>query len=137
MPHDTQTWSALVVDDESENLAIASADLALHGITPYVAQTGKQALALMNVVRPTFILLDLDMPMVTGWEVVQEIRNHARWANTPVIALTNLAFSDNPLGCFEEKLTQGGFDGFIGKPFEVGELVSQVQAILDKQNVRA
>ena len=128
--HDSQHWTALVIDDEAENLAVASVDLNQAGITTYVAQTGKHGLALLTATHPTFVLLDLNMPTMTGWEVVQAIRHNRAVGHTPVIALTNLAVRDNPLPGMEEKLARGGFDGYIGKPFNIGELLEQIEAVM-------
>ena len=128
--HHSQNWTALVIDDEAENLAMASADLTQAGITTYVAQTGKQGLALLTATQPTFVLLDLNMPRMTGWEVVQAIRHNRVVGHTPVIALTNLAVRDDPLAGFAEKLAGGGFDGYIGKPFNIGELMEQIEAVM-------
>jgi CheY-like chemotaxis protein len=128
--HSAHHWTALIIDDEAENLAVASADLTQAGITTYVAQTGKHGLALLTATQPTFVLLDLNMPSMTGWEVVQAIRRNHAVRHTPVIALTNLAVRDNPLPGFAEKLTGGGFDGYIGKPFNIGELLEQIKAVM-------
>ena len=126
----SRQWTALVIDDEAENLSIASVELAQAGITTYVAQTGKHGLAILTTTHPTFVLVDLNMPTMTGWEVVQAIRRHHSVGHTPVIALTNLVVRDDPLPGFEEKLASGGFDGYIGKPFDIGELLEQIEAVM-------
>lgn len=116
--NDISSWRILIVDDEPDNLKLASEFLAFSGATVTTAETGTQALALVAEAKPTVILLDLSMPGVDGWEVQRQLRQQPALDRVPIIALTALAMPED-----RARAETAGFDGYITKPFRVGSLV--------------
>lgn len=120
-----ESWNILVVDDDEDNLSIASDTLGLFGITVHTAENGEAGLDAIYDIRPTFVLLDLSMPVKDGWETLIEIRQNPEYADMPVIALTAHAMIGD-----KERAMEAGFDGYITKPFNIGTVLNEIKTCL-------
>lgn len=122
----------LAVDDESDVLLIIKTALISEGYAVTTASNGPDALALAQEQRPDLIVLDMMMPEMSGFEVLQELRSREETHSVPVIMLTGV--SD------KSKIRQAidsGIDYYIVKPFEFHDLISKVRvAISDAENSR-
>ena len=105
-------WVVLIVDDEPDNLTVPKEVLSFYGAQVHTAEDGVEALQLLETITPTFILLDLSMPKMDGWETIKHIRADPRTSHIPVIALTAHAMSGD-----KERVEAAGFSGYIAKPF--------------------
>ena len=105
-------WTVLIVDDEPDNLTVPKEVLSFYGATVHTAEDGVEALQLLETITPTFILLDLSMPKMDGWETIKHIRADPKTAHIPIIALTAHAMSGD-----KERVEAAGFSGYIAKPF--------------------
>ncbi len=119
----------LVADDESSIREIAGELLTSAGYDVLEAEDGKQALALARKEQPVLILLDLVMPEMSGYDVLQEIRKDPRLRNTPILILSVLVSGVDTDVYFHEL----DVDGFIDKADFVISLVPRVHEILSKQ----
>lgn len=128
---DTSAWRVLIVDDEPDNLKLASEFLAFSGATVATAETGAQTLALVDEFEPTIILLDLSMPGMDGWEVQRQLRTRAELNTVPIIALTALAMPEDM-----DRAKKAGFDGYITKPFRVGSLLRDLTTCITEFSAR-
>jgi two-component system, cell cycle response regulator DivK len=111
---DTQNvanWKVLVVDDEPDSLTVVTLVLKFHGATVYSAKNGKEALDLVEQVTPTFILSDLSMPEMDGWEMLHNLQSNVRTKDIPVIALTAHAMKGD-----RERAVSVGFHYYLTKP---------------------
>jgi len=122
---DPRQWIVLIVDDQVDNLEIAKAVLSFRGAKVYSAKNGEAGLEVLRSIRPTFILMDLSMPKMDGWEMLRQVRANPEFSDLPVIALTAHAMDGD-----KERVLRAGFDGYIAKPFEVMALPQQIQRIL-------
>jgi two-component system, cell cycle response regulator DivK len=120
-------WTVLVVDDEPDSLFVAARWLKLAGATVLSAENGKDGLELARLMQPRFILTDLTMPVMDGWEFQYELRRDPGTQSIPVIALTAHAMS----GIREQVLTAGFFD-HIPKPLSPTKFLEQVLGILER-----
>jgi DNA-binding response OmpR family regulator len=120
------TWIALIVDDERDNLELASMGLKLQGATTHTAVNGREALALVETITPTFVLLDIDMPAMDGYEVVKIMRENPRLNQAPIIAMTAKIDGDEGEIFFIKR----GFDGLLVKPFSIRSLAEDIKVIL-------
>lgn len=127
-------WTVLVVDDEPDNLGVPRKVLTFYGAAVHTAENGMEglrALAKMTggepagLPTPTFILLDLSMPVMDGWAMLREIRANPRTKDLPVIALTAHAMEAD-----RERALAAGFDGYITKPFRLDTLLRDIMACL-------
>jgi two-component system, cell cycle response regulator DivK len=112
----------LIVDDDERNLKLARDVLRAAGLRTLEAETGAEALALAAERRPDVVLLDLRLPDMDGTEVARELRDGARTAGIPVVALTSLSLRGD-----EEWLVAAGFAGYLGKPIRIGAFPEQVR----------
>jgi two-component system response regulator RegX3 len=112
----------IVIDDERSVLEVVRAYLEQDGYLVYVADNGKDGLALAERMRPALVVLDLMLPDVPGEKVCRQIRSRS---DVPVLMLTAKAS--------EEERVEGlllGADDYLVKPFSPRELVARVRAIL-------
>jgi two-component system, OmpR family, KDP operon response regulator KdpE len=112
----------MVVDDEPSILRLVRAKLQADGYAVVTAESGAQALELLDDQRPELIVLDVMMPAMDGFEALRRIRTAH---DTPVILLTARAGDADKL-----RGLQGGADDYVTKPFNPDELSARVAAVL-------
>jgi CheY-like chemotaxis protein len=117
---DMKTWVVVLVDDEPDNLSVASMLLTFQGATVHTAIDGVNALQVLESVLPTFMLLDLSMPEMNGWELFAKLREDSKYSQVPIIALTAHAMSGE-----RQKVLEAGFDGYIAKPFRISTFLEK------------
>jgi DNA-binding response OmpR family regulator len=112
----------LVVDDDPNALDIVRTFLESRGYRVATAHDGKEALALLESVGPSLVLLDVMMPGMDGWEVARVIKNHPKFGDTRVVMLTARSdFTDKHEGL------RAGADDYIVKPIQLRELGERVE----------
>lgn len=115
----------LVVDDEPDILSVLVYHLSREGYRVTTAVNGQGALTAAAAERPDLIILDLMLPGMDGYEVLQRLRNSDRTAAIPVILLTARREEEERVKGFEV-----GADDYITKPFSARELTLRVEALL-------
>lgn len=118
---DVAGWVVLVVDDEPDNLAVARKVLEFGGAEVHTAANGLEGLQALETITPSFILLDLSMPEMDGWEMLTRLRASERTLQIPVVALTAHAMAGD-----RERVMEAGFDGYIAKPFRLSTFMSEI-----------
>jgi DNA-binding response OmpR family regulator len=112
----------LIVEDDKKTASLVAMYLEKEGFQTVIAHDGKQALELARAHRPTFVILDLMLPLLDGWEVCRQLRHDS---DVPILMLTAREDEvDRVSG-----LTLGA-DDYVVKPFSPRELVARVKAIL-------
>lgn len=115
----------LVVDDEPDILSVLVYHLSRKGYRVTTAVNGHGALATAEAERPDLIILDLMLPGMDGYEVLQRLRLDERTSSIPVILLTARTDEEERVRGFEV-----GGDDYITKPFSARELTLRVEALL-------
>jgi two-component system OmpR family response regulator len=115
----------LVVDDEPSITDLVTMALHIHGATVEVAHTGTEALRAVQEFRPHLIVLDVMLPDLDGFTVLERMGRERRTADIPVLFLTARGDLDDRL----RGLALGG-DDYMTKPFSVEELLLRIDAIL-------
>ena len=115
----------LVVDDEPDILSVLVYHLSREGYRVTTAVNGPGALTTANAERPDLIILDLMLPGMDGYEVLQRLRSQQRTEAIPVILLTARREEEERVRGFEV-----GADDYITKPFSARELTLRVEALL-------
>lgn len=123
--HEIASWRMLIVDDEPDNLRLASEFLAYSGATVETTESGAKSLELVDVFKPNVIVLDLSMPVIDGWEVQRQLRARPDLNHIPIIALTAMAMPEDAA-----RAQAAGFDGYITKPFRVSSLLRELMACM-------
>jgi two-component system cell cycle response regulator DivK len=123
--HEITSWRMLIVDDEPDNLRLASEFLAYSGATVETTESGAKLLELVDVFKPNVIVLDLSMPVIDGWEIQQQLRARPELNHIPIIALTAMAMPEDAA-----RAKAAGFDGYITKPFRVSSLLRDLRSCM-------
>jgi len=121
----------LVVDDTPANIQAVAAILKGQGYQLSVATNGKQALEVVEKIRPDLILLDVMMPELDGFETCHRIKSTEAWRDIPVIFLTAKTDTADLVKGFEI----GAVD-YVGKPFNAHELLARVNTHLTVDQLR-
>lgn len=122
----------LVVDDLEDNLFLLQTVLEAEGYVVELADRGQAALAAIATQPPDLVLLDAMMPDISGYEVIQQVRQELGLTHLPILLITAYEASRAL-----EAIALGA-NGFIGKPIDFDALLTQVQDLLctaDKQNL--
>ncbi len=115
---DITTWRILIVDDEPDNLNLASDFLEFSGAKTAKAKDGEVGLQMVETFKPNMVLLDLGMPRIDGWEMHRRLRARPELNAMPIVALTAAAMPSDA-----DKVRAAGFDAYITKPFRVKTLL--------------
>jgi len=116
----------LAIDDENDILLIIKSALHEEGYDVVTANNGYDGLALAEDASPDLIILDILMPEMDGFEVLQQLRENEKTARIPIVILTGMSSKDK----IREALNKG-IDYYIVKPFEYQDLVSKVKIAID------
>ncbi|HET7928393.1 MAG TPA: response regulator [Actinomycetota bacterium] len=123
-----RTGHVLVVDDDALNRRLVVATLAREGLRTTSANDGDEALKAIAEDPPDVILLDIEMPGMDGFEVLEHIKSDETLRHLPVIMISGLDDTDSLVRCLEI-----GADDFLPKPFDAAILRARVNAGLDKK----
>ncbi len=115
------TQTILVVDDNEANLRLINAVLKTRGYHLLEARSGEAALAALSAPRPALVLMDVQMPGLSGIDVAREIRAMVAMADVPLIAITAMAMKGD-----RAAILAAGFNDYLAKPYKIGELLALV-----------
>ena len=123
--HDLSDWNVLVVDDEPDNVGVIELVLSFHGAKVRTASSGIECLKMLNEEIPTLLLVDIQMPHMSGLELLAKIREHQNWYHIPIVAVTAHAMIGD-----SERFALAGFDGYIPKPINAMSIVDELLPIV-------
>ena len=118
----------LVVDDNLDSVAIMRGILETRGFDVATATSGAEALAFLETTTPDLVLLDIMMPVMSGIEVLQRIKQDPALGALPVILVTAKTQDEDLLSGY-----QYGADYYITKPFSGPELMQKVTNVLARR----
>lgn len=118
--------TVLIVEDNELNMKLFRDLLEAHGYDTLEARTGPEALECLETSHPDLILMDIQLPEISGLEVTKKIKNNPELADIPVIAVTAFAMKGD-----EERIRQGGCEDYIAKPISVVSFLEKVKRYLD------
>jgi two-component system cell cycle response regulator DivK len=113
----------LIVDDNERNMRLARDVLRLAGFRTLEASSGGEGVSLAVRHAPDVILMDIRLPDMDGTEAARRLKDDARTARLPIVALTSLAMKGD-----REWFLDAGFDGYLEKPISVREFAEQVRS---------
>ena len=117
----------LVVDDATANLELCKGLLG-NEFDVRLAKSGKMAMKSLERIRPDIILLDIEMPIMSGFDVMNEINNNPDYNDIPVIFVTSHATEKLVL-----KAVEHGIADYVVKPFEATVLRAKIRGVLLRQ----
>jgi PAS domain S-box-containing protein len=119
----------LVVDDDAVSRHVLVQALAAAGFAHVAVGSGTEALAAIDKVKPSIVLLDLVMPAPDGYQVLRILRARDETRDLPIVVLTAIDAADEIVRAFE-----AGADDFVRKPFRAVELVARLRGQLRLRN---
>ena len=123
-----RTGHVLVVDDDALNRRLLTATLAREGLRTSSATDGDEALSAIRDGQPDVVLLDIEMPGIDGFEVLERIKADQNTRHLPVIMISGLDDTESVVRCLEI-----GADDFLPKPFDAAILRARINAGLDRK----
>jgi len=124
---DYSKYTVLIVDDIPVNIILLKTMLARTNVKIITAVNGQEALELVRQLKPNVVLLDIQMPILNGMEVLREIKADSELKDTAVIMVSAYTSPED----IEQSMNLGA-SGFIKKPVIMDILLSSVTAELDK-----
>lgn len=114
----------LVVEDNELNLKLFCDLLRAHGYTAEPVRDGRDALDRARAYRPDLIVMDVQMPHVTGYDILLGLKADAELKGIPVMAVTAYAGRDD-----EERLRAAGAKAYVSKPISLARFMNEVRAL--------
>ena len=115
----------LIVEDNDLNMKLFNDLLEAHGYFTLQTKDGVEALRMARLHRPDLILMDIQLPEVSGLEVTKWLKEDDKLKSIPVIAVTAFAMKGD-----EEKVRQGGCEAYISKPISVMSFLETIRRFL-------
>ena len=115
----------LIVDDDERLREYVRVNLEMEGYTVQEAGSAEEGMDVLDDLRPDLVLLDVMMPKVDGWEMLQRMHDRHGVGSIPVVMFSGKV-DEGAAGEAEER----GAQGFIGKPFDPHELIAQTKQLL-------
>lgn len=118
----------LIVEDNELNMKLFNDLLEAHGVATIQTRDGQGALEIARAQRPDLILMDIQLPEISGLEVTKKLKADEELKAIPVIAVTAFAMKGD-----EQKIREGGCEDYISKPISVTRFLEVIDSYLRKQ----
>ena len=123
----------LIVEDNPRNMRLIEMVLRAKNYVLLKATDGEEALDVARRKRPDLILMDLNLPTMTGFEVARKLRENPAFSHTPIIAITAYAMKGD-----KERVIESGCDAYLSKPINTRELPEVIaEMLLQRQKDKA
>jgi two-component system cell cycle response regulator DivK len=117
--------TVLIVEDNELNMKLFNDLLEAHGYFTLQTKDGVEALRMARTHRPDLILMDIQLPEVSGLEVTKWLKEDDDLRTIPIIAVTAFAMKGD-----EQKIRDGGCEAYIAKPISVASFINTVERFL-------
>jgi two-component system cell cycle response regulator DivK len=121
----------LIVEDNELNLKLLNDILEYHGYTILTTRTGGPALEIARQHRPDLILMDIQLPDITGMEAAQQLKADEQTRAIPIVAVTAFAMSGD-----RAMILASGCDDYVAKPFNVVAFLELVERYTNRGSGR-
>src|SRR5436305_12669903 len=116
----------LVVEDNELNLKLFCDLLGAHGYAAEPVRDGREALERARAFAPDLVVMDIQMPHISGLELIEQMKTDAGLRATPIMAVTAYAARGD-----EERIRDAGAEGYVSKPISVVRFVEAVRQLLE------
>ena len=117
--------TVLIVEDSELNMRLFNDLLEAFGYRTVKTRDGRQALPLAREHKPDLIVMDIQLPEVSGLEVTKWLKDDAELKAIPVVAITAFAMKGD-----EERIREGGCEAYLSKPISVGKFIETIRHFL-------
>ncbi|MCB8838482.1 response regulator [Aurantimonas sp. VKM B-3413] len=119
--------TVMIVEDNELNMKLFRDLLEAHGYATVQTRSGLTALDLAREHRPDLILMDIQLPEISGLDVTRQLKSDPELYKIPVVAVTAFAMKGD-----EERIRQGGCEAYISKPISVNRFMEVIRSFLDQ-----
>ena len=119
-------WHVLVVEDEADSMELVRGILEYHNISTSGAPTAEDALEILDEKIPTLIIVDLALPKMDGWGLLNELQTNEKYSEITRVAIT--AYHTPTLA---NEAIEAGFDAYFAKPIDATSFVRELQGIME------
>jgi len=124
--------TVLIVEDNELNMKLFNDLLEAHGYATLKTSHGIEAMELARAHKPDLILMDIQLPEVSGLEVTRWLKADEELKSIPVIAITAFAMKGD-----EERIREGGCEAYMSKPISVAKFIATVKTYLETDGTSA
>ena len=115
----------LIVEDDPDNSSLMRLLLEIEDYAVISAVDGEQGFNSTQREQPDLIILDLDMPVLDGWGMIEKLKQNGQTKDIPIVVVTAHLMPHE-----REKVLRAGGNGYVSKPFRVRELIAEIKAHL-------
>jgi len=117
----------LIIEDNEMSLTMVRYLLEVNGYTVLEARDGEAGVQMVKGCQPDLVLMDLQLPVKSGYEAISELRADAAFSSLPIVAFTASAMDEE-----HERAMAHGCTGFITKPIDIHQFVETVEGYLNR-----
>ncbi|MDH5188889.1 MAG: response regulator [Rhodospirillaceae bacterium] len=118
--------SILIVEDNKTNMRFFTDLLKRHKFKTILSNDGSDAVELSISEHPDLIIMDIQLPGMSGTELTRIIKNDPQTENIPIIAVTAFSIDDN-----DYEIDEAGFDAFVAKPIKIDDFIDTINRLLE------
>ncbi len=118
----------LIVEDNALNIKLFCDLLAAHGHEPQAVTDSRLALDSARQLRPVLVITDIQLPHVSGLELIEQLKADEELKSIPIMAVTAYAAKGD-----EERIRDAGAEGYVSKPISVMRFVQSVEALVERK----
>lgn len=115
----------LIVEDDLDNSSLIRLLLEIEDYAVMSAIDGEKGFDMAQRNHPDLIILDLDMPVLDGWGMIEKLKQNDQTRDIPIVVVTAHLMPNE-----REKVLRAGGNGYVSKPFRVRELIAEIKACL-------
>ncbi len=116
----------LIVEDNELNMKLFKDVLSAHGYETIEATDGRNVVELAREHRPDLIVMDIQLPEISGLDVTRMLKSDDELKHVPIIAVTAFAMKGD-----EERILEGGCEAYISKPISMSDFLAAIKKFLD------
>lgn len=116
----------LIVEDNDLNLKLFRDLLGANGYLTYETKEGIEAISMTRSVMPDLIIMDIQLPEISGLDITRKIKADAAIKHIPILAVTAFAMKDD-----EQKILEAGCEAYLSKPIAIDVFISAIRRFLE------
>lgn len=120
----------LIVEDNDLNLKLFRDLLEANGYETFETKEGIEAISLTRNIEPDLIIMDIQLPEISGLDITRKIKADSQISHIPVVAVTAFAMKDD-----EEKIMAAGCEAYLSKPIAIDDFLQTIRRFLEPQSL--
>lgn len=122
----------LIVEDNDLNLKLFRDLLGANGYATYETKEGIEAISMTRTIMPDLIIMDIQLPEISGLDITKKIKVDATIKHIPILAVTAFAMKDD-----EQKILAAGCEAYLSKPIAIDVFLNAIRRFLEPASVSA